>query len=149
MAISEYAKVSFITTKSGRIPNMLKHTGALVVMNDVSTGSNNRHSLWLRGNLIGSGWGFSKEEYMKNGEWFAQSYNPIFSPSSGASYFIPSKNIEDTPEIKYAEDGKTVIGMPQSIQMWLSYGILYTNSSILNLSNSIDIKLNGLQQQIT
>lgn len=149
MAISEYAKVSFITTKSGRIPNMLKHTGALVVMNDVSTGSNNRHSLWLRGNLIGSGWGFSKEEYMKNGEWFVQSYNPIFSPSSGASYFIPSKNIEDTPEIKYAEDGKTVIGMPQSIQMWLSYGILYTNSSILNLSNSIDIKLNGLQQQIT
>lgn len=150
MAVSEYAKVSFITTKSGRIPNMLKHTGALVVMSDVSKGSNNRHSIWLRGNLIGSGWGFSKEEYMKNGEWFAQAYNPIFSPTDeGASYFIPSKNIEDTPSIKYAEDGKTIVGMPQSIHMLLSYGIIYTDYSINEYSKVVDTKLNGLNTTIT
>lgn len=147
MAVSEYAKVSFITTKSGRIPSMLKHTGALIVMSDVSTGANGRHSLWLRGNLIGSGWGLSKQEYMQDCEWLAQSYNPIFSPKSGMAYFQPSKNLEDTPDIRYDDNGN-IIGLPQSIHMLLCYGINYTDYTISYLSKNVDGKLDGLNSSI-
>ena len=57
MAISEYNKVSFITSSSTKIPKMLNRTGSLIVLSSILSNNHKRTSLWLRGNLIASGWG--------------------------------------------------------------------------------------------
>lgn len=91
----EYYKVAFVTTHSSSIPNMLRYTGSLIVMSDLSMKdpltNKNRLSIWLRGECIASGWGFSSTYLMTNGTWWADSYNRIFGPN-GAQEFDPKSD---------------------------------------------------------
>lgn len=156
MAISEYNKVSFITSSSTKIPKMLNRTGSLIVLSSNLSNNHKRTSLWLRGNLIASGWGLEKEENMNNAEWIAMSYNPIFSQTFGMSYFSPEEDVVET------------IDNPRSVEMWLKhnhnytdtcYNNLYTyasdqftniNENIKNISNNIgniDVKLNKYKDE--
>lgn len=156
MAISEYNKVSFITSSSAKIPKMLNRTGSLIVLSSNLSNNHKRTSLWLRGNLIASGWGLEKEENMNNAEWIAMSYNPIFSQTFGMSYFSPEEDVVET------------IDNPRSVEMWLKhnhnytdtcYNNLYTyasdqftniNENIKNISNNIgniDVKLNKYKDE--
>lgn len=120
MAISEYNKVSFITSTSSKIPKMLNRTGSLIVLSS-NLSNHKRTSLWLRGNLIASGWGLEKEENMNNAEWIAMSYNPIFSQTFGMSYFSPEQDVVET------------IDNPRSVEMWLKHNHNYTNTCYNNL----------------
>lgn len=134
--ISEYNKVSFITSKSPKMPKLLKETGSLIVLSELT--KEKRISLWLRNNVIASGWGLSTRELMNNAEWISKSYNPIFSPtSSGMTYFMPLENIEDTEEIITNDNGE-IVGRPQSIHMLLSYGIKFTTKYGDILKEKID-----------
>ena len=156
MAISEYNKVSFITSSSTKIPKMLNRTGSLIVLSSILSNNHKRTSLWLRGNLIASGWGLEKEENMNNAEWIAMSYNPIFSQTFGMSYFSPEEDVVET------------IDNPRSVEMWLKhnhnytdtcYNNLYTyasdqftniNENIKNINNNIgniDVKLNKYKDE--
>lgn len=156
MAISEYNKVSFITSSSTKIPKMLNRTGSLIVLSSNLSNNHKRTSLWLRGNLIASGWGLEKEENMNNAEWIAMSYNPIFSQTFGMSYFSPEEDVVET------------IDNPRSVEMWLKhnhnytdtcYNNLYTyasdqftniNESIKNINSNIgniDVKLNKYKDE--
>ena len=156
MAISEYNKVSFITSSSTKIPKMLNRTGSLIVLSSNLSNNHKRTSLWLRGNLIASGWGLEKEENMNNAEWIAMSYNPIFSQTFGMSYFSPEEDVVET------------IDNPRSVEMWLKhnhnytdtcYNNLYTyasdqftniNENIKNINNNIgniDVKLNKYKDE--
>lgn len=120
MAISEYNKVSFITSTSSKIPKMLNRTGSLIVLSS-NLSNHKRTSLWLRGNLIASGWGLEKEENMNNAEWIAMSYNPIFSQTFGMSYFSPEQDVVET------------IDNPRSVEMWLKHNHNYTYTCYNNL----------------
>ena len=156
MEISEYNKVSFITSSSTKIPKMLNRTGSLIVLSSILSNNHKRTSLWLRSNLIASGWGLEKEENMNNAEWIAMSYNPIFSQTFGMSYFSPEEDVVET------------IDNPRSIEMWLKhnhnytdtcYNNLYTyasdqftniNENIKNINNNIgniDVKLNKYKDE--
>ena len=156
MSISEYNKVSFITSSSTKIPKMLNRTGSLIVLSSNLSNNHKRTSLWLRGNLIASGWGLEKEENMNNAEWIAMSYNPIFSQTFGMSYFSPEEDVVET------------IDNPRSVEMWLKhnhnytdtcYNNLYTyasdqftniNESIKNINSNIgniDVKLNKYKDE--
>lgn len=121
MAISEYNKVSFITSSSIKIPKMLNRTGSLIVLSSNLSNNHKRTSLWLRGNLIASGWGLEKEENMNNAEWIAMSYNPIFSQTFGMSYFSAEEDVVET------------IDNPRSIEMWLKHNHNYTDTCYNNL----------------
>ena len=156
MEISEYNKVSFITSSSTKIPKMLNRTGSLIVLSSNLSNGHKRTSLWLRGNLIASGWGLEKEENMNNAEWIAMSYNPIFSQTFGMSYFSPEEDVVET------------IDNPRSIEMWLKHNHNYTdtcynnlykyasdqftniNENIKNINNNIgniDVKLNKYKDE--
>lgn len=112
----EYYKVSFVTTHSKSMPSMLKYTGSLIVMSDLSTKdpttNKNGMSIWLRGEHIASGWGLSSSYRADNATWLADSYNRIFGPVStkGAEEFDPESstnkdNFEDSPTYENAKDG--------------------------------------------
>ena len=156
MSISEYNKVSFITSSSTKIPKMLNRTGSLIVLSSNLSNNHKRTSLWLRGNLISSGWGLEKEENMNNAEWIAMSYNPIFSQTFGMSYFSPEEDVVET------------IDNPRSVEMWLKHNHNYTdtcynnlykyasdqftniNENIKNINNNIgniDVKLNKYKDE--
>lgn len=133
--ITEYNKVSFITSKSSKMPKVLRETGSLIVLSEISIPK--RISLWLRNNLIASGWGFSSKENMLNGEWITYSYNKVFSPTEeGMSYFLPSDDIEDVSFFKIRNN--QIVGRPQSIHMLISYGMDFTKNYGDNLSTRID-----------
>lgn len=144
---NEYYKVSFITTHSGNLPNMIKHTGALIVMSDLSKSGNGRKSIWLHGDCISSGWGLSSKERMTYAEWLSISYNKPFAPMSednegGMTYFIPEDGVEDIPEFKTDANNNT-IGKPQTIKTWIDYSLKYTSSTYDSLTYSIS-KVNEL-----
>ena len=143
MAISEYNKVSFITSSSTKIPKMLNRTGSLIVLSSNLSNGHKRTSLWLRGNLIASGWGLEKEENMNNAEWIAMSYNPIFSQTFGMSYFSPEEDVVET------------IDNPRSIEMWLKHNHNYTDTCYNNLYTyasdqftKINKDINGIKNDI-
>lgn len=143
MAISEYNKVSFITSSSTKIPKMLNRTGSLIVLSSNLSNGHKRTSLWLRGNLIASGWGLEKEENMNNVEWIAMSYNPIFSQTFGMSYFSPEEDVVET------------IDNPRSIEMWLKHNHNYTDTCYNNLYTyasdqftKINKDINGIKTDI-
>ena len=143
MAISEYNKVSFITSSSTKIPKMLNRTGSLIVLSSNLSNGHKRTSLWLRGNLIASGWGLEKEENMNNAEWIAMSYNPIFSQTFGMSYFAPEEDVVET------------IDNPRSIEMWLKHNHNYTDTCYNNLYTyasdqftKINKDINGIKTDI-
>lgn len=143
MAISEYNKVSFITSSSTKIPKMLNRTGSLIVLSSNLSNGHKRTSLWLRGNLIASGWGLEKEENMNNAEWIAMSYNPIFSQTFGMSYFSPEEDVVET------------IDNPRSIEMWLKHNHNYTDTCYNNLYTyasdqftKINKDINGIKTDI-
>ena len=143
MAISEYNKVSFITSSSTKIPKMLNRTGSLIVLSSILSNNHKRTSLWLRGNLIASGWGLEKEENMNNAEWIAMSYNPIFSQTFGMSYFSPEEDVVET------------IDNPRSIEMWLKHNHNYTDTCYNNLYTyasdqftKINKDINGIKTDI-
>ena len=143
MAISEYNKVSFITSSSTKIPKMLNRTGSLIVLSSNLSNGHKRTSLWLRGNLIASGWGLEKEENMNNAEWIAMSYNPIFSQTFGMSYFSPEEDVVET------------IDNPRSVEMWLKHNHNYTDTCYNNLYTyasdqftKINKDINGIKTDI-
>lgn len=131
--ITEYNKVSFITSKSSKIPKVLRETGSLIVLSELN---NKRTSLWLRNNLIASGWGLSTRDSMNKAEWMTYAYNKVFSPTDeGMSYFLPSEDVRD---ISYIEvKNNQVVGRPQSVHMLLSYGLNFTSTYCTDLSNQI------------
>lgn len=139
---NEYYKVSFITTHSGNLPNMIKHTGALIVMSDLSKSGNGRKSIWLHGDCVSSGWGLSSKERMTNAEWLSFSYNKPFAPigkdnTGGMTYFMPEDGIEDVPEFTKDDYGNT-IGKPQTIKTWIDYSLLHTNKVKEEIQTYID-----------
>jgi len=125
----EYYKVSFITTHSPNIPNMLKYTGGLIVMSDLSskdpTTGKNRMSIWLRGEQIASGIGFSSSYLMTNGTWWANAYNRVFGPN-GAKAFDPLSDYNK--------------GNGDDIPAYTSYG------SPMSVSNKIDFVYSYLRE---
>lgn len=135
MAISEYNKVSFITSTSSKIPKMLNRTGSLIVLSS-NLSSHKRTSLWLRGNLIASGWGLEKEENMNNAEWIAMSYNPIFSQTFGMSYFSPEQDVVET------------IDNPRSVEMWLKHNHNYTDTCYNNLYTYASDQFSKIKEDI-
>lgn len=112
----EYYKVSFVTTHSSSIPSMLKYTGSLIVMSDLSTKdpitNKNRMSIWLRGEHIASGWGLSSSYRMANATWWADSYNGIFGSTYGACEFDPNSSINkdyiDSPTYEVGTNKKPI-----------------------------------------
>ena len=135
MAISEYNKVSFITSTSSKIPKMLNRTGSLIVLSS-NLSNHKRTSLWLRGNLIASGWGLEKEENMNNAEWIAMSYNPIFSQTFGMSYFSPEQDVVET------------IDNPRSVEMWLKHNHNYTDTCYNNLYTYASDQFSKIKEDI-
>lgn len=134
----EYYKVSFVTTHSPNIPNMLKYTGGLIVMSDLSskdpTTGKNRMSIWLRGESIASGFGFSSTYLMNNSTWWANAYNRIFGPN-GAEAFDPESeynkgNGQDIPAY-------TSYGTPISISNKIDFVYSYLNEVNSTLSSKI------------
>lgn len=143
---NEYYKVSFITTHSGNLPNMIKHTGALIVMSDLSKSGNGRKSIWLHGDCVSSGWGLSSKERMTYAEWLSFSYNKPFAPigednTGGMSYFLPEDGIDDVPEFK-KDDHDNTIGKPQTIKTWIDYSLLHTDNVKEEINTYID-KINN------
>ena len=136
MAISEYNKVSFITSSSTKIPKMLNRTGSLIVLSSNLSNGHKRTSLWLRGNLIASGWGLEKEENMNNAEWIAMSYNPIFSQTFGMSYFSPEEDVVET------------IDNPRSVEMWLKHNHNYTDTCYNNLYTYASDQFTNINENI-
>ena len=136
MEISEYNKVSFITSSSTKIPKMLNRTGSLIVLSSNLSNGHKRTSLWLRGNLIASGWGLEKEENMNNAEWIAMSYNPIFSQTFGMSYFSPEEDVVET------------IDNPRSIEMWLKHNHNYTDTCYNNLYTYASDQFTNINENI-
>lgn len=136
MAISEYNKVSFITSSSNKIPKMLNRTGSLIVLSSNLSNNHKRTSLWLRGNLIASGWGLEKEENMNNAEWIAMSYNPIFSQTFGMSYFSPEEDVVET------------IDNPRSVEMWLKHNHNYTDTCYNNLYKYASDQFTNINENI-
>lgn len=136
MAISEYNKVSFITSSSTKIPKMLNRTGSLIVLSSNLSNNHKRTSLWLRGNLIASGWGLEKEENMNNAEWIAMSYNPIFSQTFGMSYFSPEEDVVET------------IDNPRSVEMWLKHNHNYTDTCYNNLYTYASDQFTNINENI-
>ena len=136
MEISEYNKVSFITSSSTKIPKMLNRTGSLIVLSSILSNNHKRTSLWLRGNLIASGWGLEKEENMNNAEWIAMSYNPIFSQTFGMSYFSPEEDVVET------------IDNPRSIEMWLKHNHNYTDTCYNNLYKYASDQFTNINENI-
>lgn len=136
MEISEYNKVSFITSSSTKIPKMLNRTGSLIVLSSNLSNGHKRTSLWLRGNLIASGWGLEKEENMNNAEWIAMSYNPIFSQTFGMSYFSPEEDVVET------------IDNPRSVEMWLKHNHNYTDTCYNNLYTYASDQFTNINENI-
>ena len=136
MSISEYNKVSFITSSSTKIPKMLNRTGSLIVLSSNLSNGHKRTSLWLRGNLIASGWGLEKEENMNNAEWIAMSYNPIFSQTFGMSYFSPEEDVVET------------IDNPRSVEMWLKHNHNYTDTCYNNLYKYASDQFTNINENI-
>lgn len=134
----EYYKVSFVTTHSGNLPNLLKYTGSLIVMSDLSqkdpTTNKNRMSIWLRGECLASGWGFSSTYLMNNSTWWANAYNRIFGPN-GAQEFDPESDYNKGNGTD--ADSYTSTTRPISISNKINYVYTYVNQTKEDLKNSI------------
>lgn len=135
----EYYKVAFVTTHSGNIPNMLRYTGSLIVMSDLTMKdpltNKNRLSLWLRGECIASGWGFSSTYLMTNGTWWANSYNRIFGPN-GAQEFDPESDYNKGNG--YDQKTYDSNGRPISISNKIDFTYTYLKDSNKVLQDNID-----------
>lgn len=138
---NEYYKVSFITTNSKNIPNLLAHTGGLIVMTDLTMKdpdtNKNAMSLWLHGNCIASGFGFAYTRDAASGQWLVDSYNKILGGESAyvASDFLPNK---DEKEFN-PETNKN--GQPHSVisRIWKAQydANLYTDNKYTELNGQI------------
>lgn len=144
----EYYKVSFVTTHSKSMPSMLKYTGSLIVMSDLSTKdpttNKNGMSIWLRGEHIASGWGLSSSYRADNATWLADSYNRIFGPddTKGAEEFDPessiNKNIfKDSPTYTEAKDG-ALAKKPISLYNRFEFTYNHIEETKKNLFDKID-----------
>ena len=86
---SEYYKVSFVTTHSESIPKKMKQTGALIIMDNIDS---YRKSIWFRGELIASGYGFIDQDESVLATYFINNVNKIFGndeDQNGIYDFIP------------------------------------------------------------
>lgn len=146
----EYYKVAFVTTHSNSIPNMLRYTGSLIVMSDLSMKdpltNKNRLSIWLRGEPIASGWGFSSTNLMTNGTWWANSYNRIFGPN-GAQEFDPESDYNKGNGL----DQKTYDsnGRPISISNKIDFTYTYILKTKEDLTKDIEKVKNDLNDKNT
>lgn len=140
---NEYYKVGFVTTHSGNIPNMLKYTGNLIVMSDLSSRDprtkKNRLSLWLRGEEIATGFGFANKYMLDDATWWVGSYNEIMGPD-GAGIFCPSYSYfykdKDVDAITYFEkEGFTY--KPISIENRINFTYSYTQEVYNELNTKI------------
>lgn len=82
----EFYKVSFVTTHSNRMPTLLRQTGSLIIMDNVDE---DRRSLWFRGQLVASGYGFQSPDEIALQEFFTNNMNNIFGKPNGVYNFIP------------------------------------------------------------
>lgn len=134
----EYYKVAFVTTHSSNLPNLLKYTGSLIVMSDLSqkdpTTNKNRMSIWLRGECLASGWGFSSSYLMTNGTWWANAYNRIFGPN-GAQEFDPESEYNKGNGTD--SDSYTSTTRPISISNKINYTYNFINTTKKELEKSI------------
>lgn len=85
-SISEYYKVSFVTTRSKDIPSTLKYTGGLIIASDLTMLPHPK-SLWFRGSLIASGYGFPSTEDMENAKQLGSYFNKIIGGPDGVGYY--------------------------------------------------------------
>lgn len=140
---NEYYKVGFVTTHSGNIPNMLKYTGNLIVMSDLSSRDprtkKNRLSLWLRGEEIATGFGFANKYMLDDATWWAASYNEIMGPD-GAGIFCPSYSYYYKAKVVdaytyYDNEGYTY--KPISIENRLGYNLAYSQKVCYDLTTAI------------
>lgn len=156
---NEYYKVSFITTNSKNIPNLLAHTGGLIVMTDLTMKdpdtNKNAMSLWLHGNCIASGFGFAYTRDAASGQWLVDSYNKILGGESTyvASDFLPNKDEKEfNPETN-------TDGQPHSVisRIWKAKydANLYTdnkyteiNGQISELGEDINNKIGNINTNI-
>lgn len=125
----EYYKVSFVTTHSESIPKKMKQTGALIIMENVDT---YRKSLWFRGELIASGFGFLNQNEANQATYLVTNLNEIFGGPNGVYDFLPGYIGPDGSE------GKSVYQRFEEI--WYSYNCTYEdfNERISYNRTSID-----------
>lgn len=166
---NEYYKVGFVTTHSGNIPNMLKYTGNLIVMSDLSSRDprtkKNRLSLWLRGEEIATGFGFANQYMLDDATWWASSYNEIMGPD-GAGFFCPSYSYFYNAKVVdayayYENEGYTY--KPISVENRLTYNLAYSqkvrndmielittgNSYQAGVNNAISKRIDSLNSYVT
>lgn len=152
---NEYYKVGFVTTHSGNIPNMLKYTGNLIVMSDLSSRDpktkKNRLSLWLRGEEIATGFGFANQYMLDDATWWASSYNEIMGPN-GAGFFCPSYSYFYNAKVVdaytyYENEGYTY--KPISVENRLTYNLAYSQKvrndivELITTGNSYQAEVNN------
>ncbi|MCH5166946.1 MAG: hypothetical protein J1F35_03550 [Erysipelotrichales bacterium] len=82
---NDFYKVSFVTTHSESIPDKMRQTGALIIMDNVNT---QRKSLWFRGRLVASGYGFINSDTCDTATYFIDNIDNIFGPPNGVYQFI-------------------------------------------------------------
>lgn len=147
-----YYKVSFITTHSNSIPKLLKQTGSLIVMNNVDDGD--RKSLWFRGSLIASGYGFLNIEEAQTSSFFINNIDNIFGSSYGVYSFLPTYIIgkDDDGEPIYGESvydrfsyvTETILNTYKDTHERISYVHSYTDA----LGNQLDNTYSYLVSEI-
>lgn len=154
MAVSEYNKVSFITSHSKNIPTILKQTGGLIVVSDLNdkdaTSKSYRMSLWLHGNSIASGWGFNSKEEFNDAKWWQKSYNNVLGGTNtdGSNFFIAPSDIEDSPTYTYNDNGD-LIGAPYSIKNRLQYVTTYASDQIGNIDDKFNRQIESINTKLS
>lgn len=89
---NDFYKVSFVTTHSEGLPDKLRQTGALIVMDNVDT---KRKSLWFRGRLIASGHGFVTGDQANTATYFIDNIDNIFGAPNGVYQFIDGYTMQN------------------------------------------------------
>lgn len=117
----QYYKVSFITTHSQEVPKKLKQTGALVVMDNVQS---KRKSLWFRGELIASGYGFIEEPAAELCTYFIENVHDIFGGYNGLYDFCPDWGKDTYTGNQSYLVGKSVYA--RFNDLWNSYNDLHS-----------------------
>lgn len=153
MAVSEYNKVSFITSHSKNIPTILKQTGGLIVVSDLNdkdtTSKSYRMSLWLHGNCIASGWGFNSKEEFYDAKWWQKSYNSILGETNpdGSNFFLAPDGIEDSYNYSYNDDG-ILVAAPYSIRNRLDYVTTYASEKIGAMQSNFEERIGTVESEV-
>lgn len=127
-SISEYYKVSFITTRSKNIPASLKYTGGLIIASDLDMLPHPK-SLWFRGNLIASGYGFPTAYAMEQVNSIGTFFNEILGGPDNVGYkaFISTYSWYDEDGVQHY--GESIYDRVMSTYAWTNNVYAYVRDA--------------------